>query len=274
MRMSTLRWLACETGATGSRTPSQTPPGTVVYAIGDIHGRCDLLETLLQGIEQDSQCRQAVRFVVVFLGDYLSRGDDSYAVVEKVMSWRPATSGSAEVITLRGNHEDLALRYLLGEMEAGRHWFDYDGLDALADYGVVAADPGARDDGSLQFLCQRFAQALPQKHLAFFQALAISHREQDYHFVHAGVRPGVPLAEQNAHDQMWIRKRFLESELDHGAIVVHGHSITPTPQVRHNRIAIDTGAYASGVLTCLMLDGTQRAFLQAVGLPEKLRDIG
>ncbi len=268
--MSTLRWLACESEAPGSHAPSQTPPGTVVYAIGDIHGRSDLLETLLHGIEQDRQGRQAARFVVVFLGDYLSRGNDSYAVVETVMSWRAAAPAGTEIVALRGNHEDLALRYLLGEMEAGRHWFDYDGLDALADYGVAAADPGARDDGSLQFLRERFAQALPQEHLAFFEALAISHREQDYHFVHAGVRPGVPLAEQNAHDQMWIRRRFLESELDHGAIVVHGHSIAPTPQVRHNRIAIDTGAYASGVLTCLMLDGTQRAFLQALGLPEKL----
>lgn len=266
--MSTLRWVACESGATGMHAPSQTPQGTVVYAIGDIHGRSDLLGTLLQGIEQDSRGRQAHRFVVVFLGDYLSRGNDSCAVVEKVMSWRPSTPGRAEVIALQGNHEDLALRYLFGEMEAGRHWFDYDGLDALADYGVVAADPGARDDGSLQFLRERFAQALPQAHLAFFQALAVSHREGDYHFVHAGVRPGVPLVEQNAHDQMWIRARFLESDLDHGAIVVHGHSIVPTPQVRHNRIAIDTGAYASGVLTCLMLDGSQRAFLQAVGLPE------
>ena len=270
--MVTLRWLACDSGATGSQAPSRTPPATVVYAIGDIHGRRDLLEALLQGIEQDSQSRPADRFVVVFLGDYLSRGNDSYAVVEKVMSWRPSMRGSTEVIALQGNHEELALRFLQGEMEAGRHWFDYDGLDALADYGVVAADPGARDDGSLQFLRERFAQALPQEHLAFFQALAVSHREQDYHFVHAGVRPGVPLAEQNAHDQIWIRKRFLESELDHGAIVVHGHSIVPAPQVRRNRIAIDTGAYASGVLTCLVLDGTQRAFLQAVGAPEKLPD--
>jgi len=272
--MSTLRWLTCEGGETGSRAPSQTPQGTVVYAVGDIHGRSDLLETLLRGIEQHSQGRQAARFVVVFLGDYLSRGSDSRAVVEQVMSWRSSRPASTEVIALQGNHEDLALRFLQGEMEAGRHWFDYDGLDALADYGVVAVDPGARDDGSLQFLRERFAEALPQEHLAFLQALAISHREQDYHFVHAGVRPGVTLAEQNAHDQKWIRKRFLESDADHGAIVVHGHSIVPTPQVRHNRIAIDTGAYASGVLTCLVLEGIQRAFLQVVGPPGKSANAG
>ena len=265
--MIRLQWLVCPQNEALLRRPSRTPEGTVVYAIGDIHGRCDLLEALLQGIEQDSRNRPCARKVVIYLGDYLSRGCDSPGVVNKVRSWRPPTAGVIEIIRLKGNHEDLALLFLQGDLEAGRHWFDYDGLDALAQYGVVAPDPAVRDDAALMSLRERFARALPAAHLAFFQTLAVSHREQDYHFVHAGVRPGVALAEQNAHDQMWIRKRFLESELDHGAIVVHGHSIMAAPQVRPNRIGIDTGAYASGVLTCLVLAGTDRAFLQAAGAP-------
>lgn len=237
----------------------------MIYAIGDIHGRCDLLTALMQGIAQDCLHRPNQRTVVIYLGDYLSRGPDSRAVVEQVMSWRPATAGTVEIITLKGNHEELALRYLDGELEAGRQWFDHDGLDTLADYGVSAADAAARDDTSLLALRDRFAQALPPEHLAFLQSLAVNHREQDYHFVHAGVRPSVALAQQNDHDQIWIRKRFLESELDHGAVVVHGHSISAEPAVRDNRIGIDTGAPVSGVLTCLLLDGTQRDFLQAIG---------
>lgn len=265
--MTRLQWLACAAQVAGPHAPSRTSDGTVIYAIGDIHGRCDLLEALLLGIEQDGSQRPRARTVVIFLGDYLSRGPDSRAVVDRVMSWRQPASGAMEVVALRGNHEDLALRFLQGDLEAGAHWFDYDGLDALAHYGVVAADATARDDASLRSLRDRFAQALPASHLAFFESLAVSHREQDYYFVHAGVRPGVALMQQNAHDQMWIRQRFLESGTDHGAIVVHGHTVTSAPQVRPNRIGIDTGAYASGVLTCLVLDGTDRVFLQAVEVP-------
>jgi serine/threonine protein phosphatase 1 len=260
-----LQWTTCPLPQPRQREPSRTPKGTVVYAIGDIHGCCDLFDVMLQGIEQDCEKRPRERTVVVYLGDYLSRGSDSRAVVNRAMSWQPKARGVLEIIALTGNHEELALRYLGGEMEAGRQWFDHDGLDALADYGVVVTDASARDDASLLALRDRFAQALPQEHLKFFQSLGVSHREQDYHFVHAGVRPGVALADQTAHDQIWIRKRFLESELDHGAVIVHGHSISAEPTVRHNRIGIDTGASASGVLTCLALDGTQRAFLQAIG---------
>lgn len=265
--MPRLQWSVCPPQQVASRGPSRTPDGTVVYAIGDIHGSRDLLEALLQGIEQDCEQRPHQRTVVVFLGDYLSRGSDSRAVVNQVMSWQPQTRGALEIITLSGNHEELALDYLHGELEAGRQWFDHDGLDALAHYGVMAPDAAARDDASLLALRDRFARALPQEHLAFFQTLAVNHREQDYHFVHAGVRPGLALAQQSAHDQIWIRKRFLESELDHGAVVVHGHSISAEPVVRHNRIGIDTGAPASGVLTCLVLAGAQRAFLQAIRNP-------
>lgn len=262
--MVTLRWLDCA-----------APPGPAwrvaadrtVYAVGDIHGRCDLLDALLAAIEQHARQTRLLRHVVVFLGDYLSRGLDSQAVVERVRTWQPDLPGVATVVALKGNHEDLALRFLAGDLDAALNWFDYDGLDALAHYGVVAHDPAARDAATLLALQERFEQALPPEHLAFLRGLPVSHDEAGYHFVHAGVRPGVALRAQSDHDQMWIRKRFLESQADHGAMVVHGHSVKPEPVVQPNRIGIDTGAFATGVLTCLVLDGAQRSFLQAVGPP-------
>jgi serine/threonine protein phosphatase 1 len=260
--MVTLRWRA--SAVAPSDLPRYTPADTLVFAVGDIHGRIDLLDTLLLGIGSHAQQHPQCSVVVIFLGDYLSRGQDSRGVVERVMHWRPALAQPCRVVALKGNHEDLALRYLAGDLEAGKHWFDYDGLDALRDYGVNPCDKA-----SLAAMRDAFTTALPLTHLAFLKSLAVSHREQDYHFVHAGVRPGVVLAEQADEDQMWIRTRFLESEAEHGAIVVHGHTVSPEPQERANRIGIDTGAYASGVLTCLVLEGNQHRFLQAVGPPKR-----
>lgn len=238
---------------------SQTPPDKVIYAIGDIHGRLDLLAGMHDRIEADVRQRSAQSKLVVYLGDYVSRGEDSRRVVDRVLEWLPE---GFERITLKGNHEDLLLRFLGGDLDAGRHWFDYDGLDALAHYGVAIPDRQARDDATVAVLRDRFATALPQSHLNFFRSLPASYQAGDYFFVHGGVRPGVPLAEQSEHDCMWIRKSFLDSDDDHGAVVVHGHSISKAPVVRHNRIGIDTGAYQSGILTCLVLDGTARSFLQ------------
>lgn len=236
-----------------------TPPGTVIYAIGDIHGRADLLQALQQAIVADAATRRARRRVLVYLGDYVSRGSDSPRVVELARAYRPA---GFDVVTLKGNHEDLLLRYLEGDLDAGRHWFDYDGLDTLADYGVDAADRAARDEAMLESLRRRFAAALPAAHLGFFRTLKTFHRAGGYYFVHAGIHPGVPLEFQRDWDRMWIRARFLESDAEHGALIVHGHSISTAPEFRHNRIGIDTGAYASGVLTCLVLDGPEHTVLQ------------
>lgn len=260
MRLARLHWADYRPPLGAAPSLGTTPAGTALYVIGDIHGRCDLLELIQRGIAIDAGMRRAPRKVIVYLGDYLSRGTDSRRVVDRVRGWQLE---GCEIVTLKGNHEDLALRYLGGELQAGRHWFDHGGLDALAHYGVEAADRSARDDQTMESLRMRFADVVPAQHLAFFRSLKVSHREGGYYFVHAGIRPGVSLEAQNDHDQMWIRKRFLESDQDHGATVVHGHSITPEPEVRQNRIGIDTGAYASGVLTCLVLDGGERAFLQS-----------
>ncbi|MCC7414250.1 MAG: serine/threonine protein phosphatase, partial [Gammaproteobacteria bacterium] len=168
---------------------------------------------------------------------------------------------------LKGNHEDLVLRFLDGELSAGIDWLDYGGTAALADYGITLADGNDRSEPALTALRELLARALPPAHLAFLRALPASHGEGGYHFAHAGVRPGVPLAEQNDMDQIWIRGRFLASDADHGAVVVHGHCISPQPEVCHNRIGIDTGAFASGVLTCLILDGAERTFMQTSPQP-------
>ena len=240
---------------------ASTSADTVVYAIGDIHGRCDLLAELHDAIAADMAQRRERQRLIVYLGDYLSRGVDSRRVVELVCQAAPA---GCRKLPLRGNHEELMLRYLAGNFEGGRFWFDYDGVDVLENYGVSVANRQARDDRSLESLRQAFAAALPPEHLAFFRSLAVHHDEGGYRFVHAGVRPGVALAQQTEHDQVWIRKPFLDSEDDHGAVVVHGHSISGEPQVRHNRIGIDTGAYKSGILTCLVLAGEERRLLQAV----------
>ena len=237
----------------------RAPPDTAIYAIGDIHGRLDLLTALHEHIATDALKRAAKHKTIVYLGDYVSRGGDSRGVVDRLMEWLP--EGFARV-TLKGNHEDLLLRFVGGDLEAGRHWFDYGGLDTLAHYGVDIPDRQARDLPYVANLQQRFAAALPRPHLEFFQTLQVSHRAGDYCFVHGGVRPGVALGEQTDRDRMWIRKSFLDSDLNHGAIIVHGHSISPQPVVRHNRIGIDTGAYASGVLTCLVLDGAATSFLR------------
>ncbi len=238
---------------------AQTPAATVVYAIGDIHGRLDLLERIQQRIVDDAMQREASRRQVVYLGDYLSRGPDSAGVVDRVREWLPA---GFERITLKGNHEDLLLRFLEGEIDTGRHWLDYGGLEVMSAYGVVIADREARDDASVIAMRKDLAARIPASHLEFFRGLQISHSAGDYFFVHGGVRPGVPLAEQSDRDCLWMRKTFLNSDADHGAIVVHGHSISDQPEIRHNRIGIDTGAYCSDVLTCLVLDGEGRSFLQ------------
>jgi len=236
-----------------------TPPNTAIYAIGDIHGRYDLLGAMTRQILEDARQRKATHRQIVFLGDYVSRGIDSRRVVDMVLA--PPETGF-EKICLKGNHEDSLLRFLAGDFDAGRRWFDHDGLDTLAHYGVSIAGADIRNDANMALLRERFSAALPRAHLDFFSCLQIAYRAGDYYFVHAGVRPGVPLTRQSATDCMWMREPFLTSDVDHGAVIVHGHNITERAVLHGNRIGIDTGAYRTGTLTCLVLDGTTRTVLQ------------
>lgn len=236
-----------------------TPPNTAIYAIGDIHGRYDLLGEMTQQILEDARQRRASYRQIVYLGDYVSRGIDSRRVVDMALA---APDAGFSKIYLRGNHEDSLLRFLAGDFDAGRHWFDHDGLETLAHYGVSIAGANTRNDANMALLRERFAAALPAEHWDFFRSLKIAYHAGNYYFVHAGIRPGVPLVRQSATDCMWMREPFLTSDVDHGAVIVHGHSISEQAVLRGNRIGIDTGAYRTGTLTCLVLDGATRTVLQ------------
>lgn len=238
---------------------ASTPPDTVIYAIGDLHGRCDLLEFLTARIVEDAVTRRASQRLLVYLGDYVSRGNGGRRVIETLLAPPPA---GFERITLRGNHEDYVLRFLDGDLDAGRRWFRWGGLAVLPDYGIDIGTRDWREDATLADVRSDLADRLPAEHLAFVRRTRHSYRSGDYLFVHAGVRPGVPLADQDPHDLMWIRQPFIDSTADHGAVVVHGHCITDAPELRANRIGIDTGAFASGVLTCVALEGERRDILQ------------
>ena len=194
---------------------------------------------------------------MVYLGDYIDRGPDSDLVLETLIE---DPLEGFETVFLRGNHESMILDFLDGVGLGGEIWLANGGRTTLQSYGV---DPFAVyfDAASMAETAEDLADRIPSAHLAFLRGLALSHREGDYLFVHAGVRPGLALAEQSPFDLLWIRSEFLASDADHGPVVVHGHSISPKPDVRPNRIGIDTGAYTTGRLTCLVLEDKRRRFL-------------
>lgn len=231
--------------------------GTRVYAVGDIHGRVDLLRALRRLILADADRHGAARKVVVYLGDYVDRGAASRAVLDELIT---APLPGFESVHLMGNHEEILLRFLK-DIAVGPNWLAFGGLETLASYGVDPPVP-ATAVAELERVQQAFAARLPAAHHAFLRQLALSHVEGDYFFVHAGVRPGVPLARQNPHDLLWIREAFLLSDEPFEKCVVHGHTIAATPQQRPNRIGIDTGAYATGRLTCLVAAPEGCSFLQ------------
>jgi serine/threonine protein phosphatase 1 len=239
------------------RPPAAVPAGMRVYAIGDIHGRRDLLAALHERILADAAAQPATRHVVVYLGDYCDRGLETREVIDLLLD---APLPGFEAVHLKGNHEDFMLRFL-EDTRVGPGWFANGGGGTLYSYGVRTLPRGS-DVERLQSLQRQFNENLPERHLRFLESLARWHVEGDYLFVHAGIRPGVPLERQMDEDILWIRELFLEDESDHGHFVVHGHTITEQPDMRPNRIGIDTGAFATGVLTCLVLEGTERRFLQ------------
>jgi serine/threonine protein phosphatase 1 len=241
-----------------AQPPSTIPSGHRVYAIGDIHGRADLLTKLLGVISADADGRGAALNRLVYLGDYVDRGPDSRGVIDLVLDGVPS---GFSVVTLMGNHEEMMRRFVGGEIALGRTWMINGGDATLASYGI---DPPGWLDGSAAYrrASDELAASLPQRHRDFLGRLALSHELGDYFFVHAGVRPGVPLPRQLQEDLLWIRDEFLDSEDDFGKRVVHGHSIAPKPMVERNRIGIDTGAYASGTLTALVLEGDEWRLMQ------------
>ncbi len=235
----------------------QVPAGTRVYAIGDIHGRLDLLRALEDRIVEDRRNQSPARAVLVYLGDYIDRGFESRAVLDHLL--QPALPGF-ERVCLKGNHEDFLLKFL-EDTQVGPVWLVNGGRETLMSYGVAQpASLGFTEEG-LAEIQESLRQEVPAAHLEFMGALPLTHREGDYFFVHAGVRPGVPIDAQQESDLIWIRDAFLKSKESHGSIVVHGHTPVAEPEVRPNRIGIDTGAFASGRLTCLVLEGQSFRFL-------------
>lgn len=234
-----------------SRTKTELPAaakGTQIYAVGDIHGRADLLNKVFKQIDADAARRAGSQIVEVYLGDYIDRGPASREVLDLLIARGRARS----VVFIKGNHETYPLEFLRNP-EFLIAWSQLGGLETLASYGVRPGLPTERAD---QIETARaFAAALPLAHRDFLQSLRPSFTCGDFYFVHAGVRAGVPLAEQSEEDLMEIREPFLSCSDDFGKVVVHGHTPAIEPEFRPNRINIDTGAYATNKLTCLAING-------------------
>lgn len=227
--------------------PATLPAGRRVYAIGDVHGCLDRLVALHERIRRDLAERPVADPVLVHLGDYVDRGPDSAGVVRRLM-----TDGVPGVhrVDLLGNHEDMLLRAVdTAEPEALAHWLGNGGLAALRSWGVTTL-PAPDALGGL----------IPPDHLAFLRGLPLYHREGGYLFVHAGLRPGLPLERQSRDDLVWIREPFLSWSGGFGAVVVHGHTPMAAPVVKRNRIGVDTGAVLGGPLTCLVLEASRLEF--------------
>ena len=224
------------------------PVGLRVYAIGDIHGRADLLQQLFTVIDVDLDRYHPARAVHVFLGDYVDRGPDTRRVLDLLI----ARSRSHETMCLKGNHEALLLD-VLEDPKKLEDWRNYGGLPTLMSYGLRPSMKPSQDE-QIE-LIGRLSEAMPREHLTFLQALRPSFTCGDFFFVHAGVRPGVALDRQHQDDLLWIREDFLNCEDNFGKYVVHGHTPVKVPDIRPNRINIDTGAYATGNLTLLTMQG-------------------
>lgn len=233
------------------------PAGTRVYAVGDIHGRVDLVNRLHELIAADMRAVEPARAVIVYVGDYIDRGDSSRDVIDLLLA---GPVDGAEAVHLLGNHEAFMLTFL-EDASVGEPWLKNGGDSTVYSYGVGAPRVSDRAQRH-QIMRDDLREKLPPTHLEFLRSLKQYHVEGDYAFVHAGIRPGVALEDQVDDDVLWIRGEFLEDKSDHGKCIVHGHTITDDIDIRANRIGIDTGAYFSGTLSCLVLDGESRAVLQ------------
>jgi serine/threonine protein phosphatase 1 len=234
------------------------PPGSVVYAIGDIHGESEKLDLLHSMIRADARSRDAERKVAVYLGDYIDRGLDCPGVIDRLIG---DPLPGFESVFLKGNHEEFMMQFLeTGDNSSG--WFHNGGLNTLEGYGVEIRGHSLwrQDSGELR---DALDENLPDRHRHFMEALELYRVEGDYLFVHAGIWPGRALKDQAPADLLWIRNRFLDSGEDHGFMVVHGHTPCDFPEIKPNRIGIDTGACYGGKLTALALEGEKRDFMQA-----------
>jgi serine/threonine protein phosphatase 1 len=233
------------------------PPGLRIYVVGDIHGRLDLLDELLSRIDADIVARPTSRSVHVFLGDYIDRGTSSRETIGRLIELGKAR----DCVYLKGNHELIALK-CLSDRNLFDQWMRLGGVETLMSYGV---SPGQAASGkTIVELQAAFHNALPQAHLRFFRDLRPSFSCGDFFFAHAGVRPGVDLSRQIEADLLWIRDDFLSSDADFGKIIVHGHTPAREVEVGSNRINIDTGAFATGRLTCLVIEDSSLSVIDTL----------
>ncbi|MFD2110237.1 metallophosphoesterase family protein [Thiorhodococcus fuscus] len=242
-------------GSTPPTTAPSTPPGICIYAVGDIHGRYDLLLALQDKILADAAERQERHKIAIYLGDYIDRGPDSRKVVAHLHA-NPLPDFTS--IHLMGNHEQS----MLGFIRAPDHhanWLQFGGLATLTSYGVGSSALGLETE--LRQMARELEMQIPEPERVFLERLEAYRVFGDYLFVHAGIRPERPLESQEMADLFWIREDFLRYTKPHSHVVVHGHHVTEEPVVKDNRIGIDTGAFATGCLTCLMLDGEERRFI-------------
>ncbi|MBB5731290.1 serine/threonine protein phosphatase 1 [Altererythrobacter atlanticus] len=232
------------------------PEGQRAYAVGDIHGRRDLFEALMMAIEQDDAAAPPAETTVVLLGDLVDRGPDSAGVIALARDWQ----ARRKVAILAGNHEEMFLNSL-SDKETMRHFLRHGGRETILSYGL---DRRKYENASLEETMELMRQAVPAEDIAFIESFEDMYAIGDYLFVHAGIEPGIPLEEQKPRSLRWIREPFLSHAAPHGHVVVHGHTIRDDPEDRGNRIGIDTGAYVSGRLTALVLEGDRRRYIEAV----------
>ncbi len=236
--------------------PGWLPDEVRIYATGDIHGRADLLGLMLAAIDRDlaeHPCRLSRE---VYLGDLIDRGPHSAAVIDMLIARRRTRLCDV----LAGNHEAMLMAAMSdpGTLQA---WLGMGGLQTLGSYGVAPPPPEASASARANGIAL-VRRAIPAAHLAFLASLELSCSLFGYLFVHAGIRPGIPLSAQAAADLLWIRAPFLNSTLDHGQVVVHGHTSIPEPEILPNRINVDTGAWLTGRLTCVVLEGRSMRFIR------------
>lgn len=244
--------LRCLDMITPRLAPATLPPDERIYAIGDVHGCLDRLATMHRLIGEDIASRPIGSVTIIHLGDLIDRGPDSAGVVALMLEpW--TTSPAPHVVNLMGNHEDMMLTALaVGDVGSVRHWMSNGGAETLHSWGISHRAPP-----------ETWWAEIPPVHLGFLRGLSLMHRAGGYAFVHAGVRPSVPLEQQSRTDLLWIREPFLSSDQPLQRVIVHGHTPIEEPVVRHNRIGIDTGAVLGGVLTCAVLEGETLDFLQS-----------
>jgi serine/threonine protein phosphatase 1 len=234
--------------------PPAIPNGTRVYAFGDIHGRFDLLDQMLDRLDADISRFRCPCVIVVFLGDYVDRGPDSASVIDRLIE----VQVTHRAVCLLGNHDALFAQFLTNPSVV-ETWSELGAIPTLMSYGLQPPFQPRSSDG--QKLAEQLAHVMPANHRAFLENLNPIFVCGDYLFVHAGIRPKIPLARQVPEDLLWIRDDFLGYDDQHEKFVVHGHTPVMEPDIRDNRINIDTGAFATGRLTCLVLEGTKRRFL-------------